>query len=244
MSQPASMRNVMNTVLRLSLGLLLAASMVGCNSCGHQSCLHKAFNSGNNGCGCGCHDGGGYDTDGATCDCGQQHAPRMKHHRVRSKMQPDAVAHGYDGSVVYTGDDWQGIPQQAPGMTGAPFSSGCSGCGGGPSMSPMPSAGGCSGCGGGPISAPPIQQGGGCASCGGGIPSQVTPSIPSSGGCASCGAAAGHESFYSPMTPNHGSPAPAPPAEGIPGQNESSPGDKASTQGESIQKINWVPRQL
>jgi hypothetical protein len=66
----------------------------------------------------------------------------------------------------------------------------------------------------------------------------------SSGGCASCGGNAGHESFYSPMSPNNG-PAPAPPAEGVPGQSESSPGDNTTiNHGESIQKINWVPRQL
>ena len=228
----------MNTVLRLSLGLLLAVSLVGCNSCGHQSCLTKGFH---NGCGCGCHDAGGGDVDGAACDCGQPHAPRMKHRLGKSKMLPDAAVHGYDRSVVYTGEDWQGIPQQAaPGMMGAPFSGGCSGCGGGPSMPPSV---GCSGCGGGPISAPPAQ-GGGCASCGGGAPTQMPSSLPSSGGCASCGANAGNESFYSPMTPNHGSPTPAPPAEGIPGQNDNSPGDKAVNQGETIQKINWVPRQL
>ena len=230
----------MNTVLRLSLGLLLAVSMVGCNSCGHQSCMHKAVN---NGCGCGCHEGGGCDTDSAACDCGRQHTPRIKHRRAKSKMLPDAVAHGYDGSVVYTGEDWQGIPQQAPPMMGSPYSGGCSGCGGGQNIYPTPTAGGCSGCGGGPVSAPPAQ-GGGCASCGGGAPPQLPQTIPSSGGCASCGGSGGNEAFYSPLSPNHSGPAPAPPAEGIPGHNESSPGDKAVNQGETIQKINWVPRQL
>ncbi|MCX7423352.1 MAG: hypothetical protein NT013_27985 [Planctomycetia bacterium] len=235
----------MNTVLRLSLGLLLMASMVGCNTCGQQSCMHKAFN---NGGGCGCHDGGGCDMDaGATCDCGHKRAPRIKHRHTKSKMLPDAVAHGYDNSVVYTGEDYQGIPQQPVAMMSTPHSSGCSG---GPSLSTMPSVGtmpshsGCSGCSGGSISAPPVQSSG-CSSCGGGVPQQMTSPIPSSGGCASCGGNAGHESFYSPMSsPNNNGPAPAPPAEAIPGHNENSPGDKAVNQGESIQKINWVPRQL
>lgn len=239
----------MNTVLRLSLGLLLMASMVGCNTCGQQSCMHKAMN---NGCGCGCHDGGGGGCDmdaGATCDCGHKRAPRIKHRHAKSKMLPDAVAHGYDKSVVYTGDDYQGIPQQPVAMMGAPYSSGCSGCSGGPSISTMPSVGtmpssGCSGCSGGQISAPPTPSSG-CSTCGGGVPQQMTSPIPSSGGCASCGGNAGHESFYSPMSSPNNGPAPAPPAEAIPGHNnESSPGDKAVNQGDSIQKINWVPRQL
>ena len=209
----------MNTVLRLSLGLLLMASMVGCNTCGQQSCMHKAFN---NGGGCGCHDGGGCDMDaGATCDCGHKRAPRIKHRHTKSKMLPDAVAHGYDNSVVYTGEDYQGIPQQPVAMMSTPHSSGCSGCSGcsgGPSLSTMPSVGtmpshsGCSGCSGGSISAPPVQSSG-CSSCGGGVPQQMTSPIPSSGGCASCGGNAGHESFYSPMSsPNNNGPAPAPPA--------------------------------
>ncbi len=233
----------MNTVLRLSLGLLLMASMVGCNTCGQQSCIHKAFNGG---CGCGCHDsgGGGCDMDaGATCGCGRKHASRIKQRHAKSKMQPDAVAHGYDNSVVYTGDDYQGIPQQPVAMMGAPYSSGCSGCSGGPSVSSMPPSTGCAGCSGGQVSAPPVQSGG-CTSCGGGVPQQMTSPIPSSGGCASCGGNAGHESFYSPMSSPNNGPAPAPPAEAIPGHNESSPGDKAVNQSESIQKINWVPRQL
>ena len=237
----------MNTVLPLSLGLLLMASMVGCNTCGHQNCMHKAMN---NGCGCGCHDGGACDIDaGANCDCGHGHkrAPRIKNRHAKSKMLPDAQAHGYNSSVVYTGEDYQGIPQQPVAMMGTPYSSGCSGCSGGPSISTMPSVGtipssGCAGCSGGSISTPPIQSSG-CSSCGGGVPQQMSSPIPSSGGCASCGGNAGHESFYSPMSPNNG-PAPAPPAESLPGHNESSPGDKAVNQGESIQKINWVPRQL
>ena len=241
----------MKTVLRLSLGLLLAASLVGCHTCGQQSCLHKIFDNG-----CGCHDN---QCGGDACGCNEGVAVGARRVRTRRHVPVDATMHGYGNSVVYTGDDWQGIPQPAMGqmpMMGAPSGGNCGCSGGMPGMAPMPSSG-CAGCG-APASIPsqgggcascaggnhiePQHAPGGCASCGGAPPTSMTPTPVSSGGCASCGAGAANESFFGP---SHQGPAPAPPAEGIPGQNiESSPGDKAANQGESIQKIHWVPRQL
>lgn len=246
----------MKTILRFCLGLLLAVSAVGCHTCqtscqsscqpgcdtgcGQRSCLHKVVDKfkGNrcNNCGsqgdCGCeHE--------ATCDCGHQH------HRVRNRskgkyqLPAEAAMYGYDNSVVYTGDDFQGIPQQSMGMM--PMSVGCSGCAGGTPMMSMPSTG-CAGCGG----VSPIPSEGGCASCGGNHPSPVSSVPPTSGGCASCGAGATNDSFYNPMGPGHHGPAPAPPAEGTTPapMPEAVPGSNAAGSGEPIQKIHWVPRQL
>ena len=205
----------MNTVLRLSLGMVLAASLVGCHACGEPSCLHKFFG---NHCGCGCQDvqcGGDFCCDGEV-DCGSH---RVRNRRSNWKSRNDAEMYGYGNSVVYTGDNCCGHPQ--PSMDALPMSGGCSG-GGGASWTPQPAPGGCANC------------------AAGAHPTPAAP--PVRGGCGSCGAGATNESFYSPMNIP---PTPAPPAEGIPGQNlESSPGDKAAGQGESTQKINWVPRQF
>lgn len=263
----------MKTILRFCLGLLLAISAVGCHTCqtscqsscepgcdsgcGHRSCLHKVVDKFKrcNRCGsqgdCGCeHE--------ATCDCG-------RHHRVRNRskgkyqLPAEAAMYGYDNSVVYTGDDFQGIPQQAMGMM--PMSVGCAGCAGGAPMMSMPSTG-CAGCGGSGVSPIPSEGGcascggsgqapqpaaGGCASCGGNHPTPAAaPSVPpTSGGCASCGASATNDSFYNPMGPGHNTPAPAPPAEGNPApMPEGVPGNNATGSGDPIQKIHWVPRQL
>ena len=84
---------------------------------------------------------------------------------------------------------------------------------------------------------------GGCASCGNA--SHPTPALapsPAGGNCASCGTGAPNDSFYNPIAPSPGSTPDAPPSEGVPGQNNDN--GKAAGQGESIQKINWVPRQL
>lgn len=239
----------MNTVMRLSLGLLFAASLMGCHTCYRGGCAYD-------GCGGGCQDACGCDGEFASCDC-QNHGPHVRHSRIRSKAPSDATAHGYDGSVVYSGDDWQGIPQQQGAMPGMPMqqrgyhqggmppqmmgpSGGCSSCGSGHN-SPIPGDGGCASCGSGGGQMMPQAAPGGCASCGTGThPTPATP--PSGGNCASCGTGTPNDSFYSPIAPNPGSPAPdAPPSEGIPGQNNDG---KAAGQGESIQKINWVPRQL
>lgn len=263
----------MKTALRLSCGLLLIISAVGCHtcqhscgdqgcqprqSCLHKSCLHKIF-KGKSGCGChsdcgdrcgeGCCEGDGE----ANCDCGHHHGCRKC--KKKCDRPSEAMMHGYDSSVVYTGDDWQGIPQ--PIMGGMmPMSVGCSGCAGGAPMMSMPATG-CSGCGGSGMSpipgdsgcascggsgiAPQPAPGGGCASCGGNQPAPATP--PVGGGCASCGAGATPDSFYNPHHP-----APAPPAEGgapAPSLESVPGGDKAATSGsEPIQKIHWVPRQL
>ena len=238
----------MKTLMRLSLGMVLTASLIGCHTCGqpsclhqsclHKSCLHKLFS---NNCGCGCQDaqcGGDCGCDGEVA-CGAQ---RIRTHRSKGRPSPESGMYGYGNSAVYPGDDWQGMSQPAMGVM--PMSGTCGGCGGGaPNMMPSPSGGGCSSCGGGP-SVPPQPAAGGCASCAAGAHSM--PAAPSSGGgCASCGAGATLEPFYTPMNTNQLPPNPAPPAEGIPGQNnESSPGDKATSQGESIQRINWVPRQF
>ncbi len=263
----------MKTALRLSCGLLLIVSAVGCHtcqhSCGDQGCapqggcqqksvFGKLF-KGKSGCGCQseCDQGCGGHEGELPCDCGRHHSPKKSKNK-KCKHCNEAAMYGYDSTVVYTGDDWQGIPQPVMGMMpmaggcsgcagGAPMmsmpSTGCAGCGGS-GMSPMPHEGGCASCGGnGVVPQPP--SGGGCASCGGNhsVPTPAAP--PASGGCASCGAAAGAESFYNPMGPNH-HPAPVPPAEGAPPPSiESVPGEKASTSGgEQIQKIHWVPRQL
>ena len=231
----------MNTVLRLSLGLLFAASLVGCHTCYRGGCYYDSCGQ-QNACGC--------DGEFAGCDC-ESHGPRVRHRHSRSKVPSDAVTHGYDGSVVYSGDDWQGIPQSGPGMpmqgghhpSGGPHmlapGGGCSSCGSGPSL-PMPSGGGCASCGGGSGQMMPHAAPGGCASCGtGSQPTLATP--PSGGNCASCGTGTPND-FYSPISPSPGSPTPdAPPAEGVPGQNNDG---KAAGHGESIQKINWVPRQF
>ena len=256
----------MKTALRFCFGLLLTVSAVGCHTCqqscqsgcdsgcGHRSCLHKLtdkFRGG--GCGCqnnDCQSCGVAHGNDSGCDCGR-HRSR---HKSKSKYElpAEAAMYGYDKSVVYTGGDWQGIPQ--PMMGSMP--GGCSGCAGGAPMMSMPSTG-CSGCAGSGIS--PAPGGGSCASCGGGgsIPQPVgggcascggNHSMPASvppvgGGCASCGAAAGNDSFYNPMGPNH--PAPAPPAEGTPApMPEAVPGNNAAGSGGSIEKIHWVPRQL
>lgn len=240
----------MKSVMQLSLGLLLVVSTIGCNSCGHRSCLHKLFN--HNHCGCGCHDHCGVDVcETSGCECHEDISVRSQKSKVKHHHFPaEAAMYGYDKSVVYTGGDWQGIPMSSFGSVGgdcgcsggmspmmAPSCAGCSG-GSAPMMSPAP---GCAGCSGGSIEPQPASSG--CSSCGGAATSTPLSPIPStSGGCASCGASSGSDSFFSP---HHQSPAPAPPAEAIPGQNnDSSPGDKAATQGEPIQKIHWVPRQL
>jgi len=259
----------MKTALRLSCGLLLIVTAVGCHTCQHscgeqscqpqqgcqqKSCFQKLFKRGG-GCQSNCGDGcGGFDGE-MTCDCG-----RHRGHRKSNKnyeLPAESAMYGYDKSVVYTGDDWQGIPQPAMGMM--PMVAGCSGCAGGapmmstpstgcagcsgPGLSPAPHEGGCASCGGGGA-VPQPPAGGGCASCGGNhaTPGSVAPST--SGGCASCGAAASADSFYNPMGPHH-QPAPAPPAEGVPNPAiESVPGGDKASGGETIQKIHWVPRQL
>lgn len=251
----------MKTALRICLGLLLTISAVGCHTCqsscqsscdtgcGHRSCLHKIkdkFRGGN----CGCQTDGGCGHE-ATCDCGHHHGHR------KSKVHSEAAMYGYDKSVVYTGDDWQGIPQPAMGMM--PMAGGCSGCAGGSPMMSMPSTG-CSGCGGSGVAPTPGEGGcascggtgsvpqsapGGCASCGGNhsIPATVPSAPPAGGGCASCGTGSTTDSFYNPMGPNH--PAPAPPVEGTPAPTpEAVPGNNAAGSSEPIQKIHWVPRQL
>lgn len=263
----------MKTTLQLCFGLLLAISAVGCHTCqtsrqsscdtgcntgcGHRSCLHKVvdkFKGGNrcNNCGsqgdCGCE-------QEVACECGRSHRVRSRSKR-RNEFSTEASMYGYDKSVVYTGDDYQGIPQQ---MGMMPMSGGCAGCAGGAPMMSMPSTG-CAGCGGSGVSPIPSEGGcascggsgqapqpaaGGCASCGGNHPTP-TPSVPpTSGGCASCGASATNDSFYNPMGPGHHSPAPAPPAEGNPApMPEAVPGNNAAGSGDPIQKIHWVPRQL
>lgn len=261
-----ALRNAMKTALQLCWGLLLTVSAVGCHTCqtscqsecdsgcGHRSCLHKVaekFRGGRCGCGSEC------DTECAG-NCGHHH--RHKKSKGHYEFPAEAAMHGYDKSVVYTGDDWQGIPQPAMGML--PMGPGCSGCAGGTPMMSHPSTG-CAGCAGGGVSPTPGAGGcascgtpgnvsqpapGGCASCGGNhqTPSTV-PSVPAtSGNCASCGAGATADSFYNPMGPNHLNPAPAPPVDAAPSPSlESVPGgDKAATSGDTIQKIHWVPRQL
>ncbi len=270
------LRNVMKTALRLSYGLLLIVSAVGCHTCQHscgdqgctpqggcqhKSCLGKLFKGkGGGGCQSDCGDGCGVGDGEMACDCGRHHGPRKS--KSKCKHCNEAAMYGYDNSVVYTGDDWQGMPQ--PGMGMMPMAGGCSGCAGGapmmsmPStgcagcggsgMSPIPNEGGCASCGGsGVVPQPQPPTGGGCASCGGNHSAPVPAAPPAGGGCASCGAAAANESFYNPMGPHH-HPAPAPPAEGgVPNPSiESVPGgDKGPTSGgETIQKIQWVPRQL
>ena len=261
----------MKTALRLCFGLLLTISAVGCHTCqncqtslpsdcqpgcnsgcGQRSCLHKVmdkFKGGNrcNNCGsqgdCGCE-------QEVACECGRSHRVRSRSKRQHG-VPTEASMYGYDNSVVYPGDDYQGIPQQTMGTMpggcagcGAPMTSmpstGCAGCGG---PAPAPSDGGCASCGGGgqvPQSAPAP---GGCAGCGGNHQTQSAP--PPSVGCASCGATASAESFYNPMGPGHHPPAPVPPAEGtVAPMQESIPGNNPTGSGEQIQKINWVPRQL
>lgn len=257
----------MKTALRIYLGLLLTVSAVGCHtcrtscdsgcghrSCLHKSCLHKIFNRG----GCGSHsECGGCDGE-AGCECGHSHHVRCKKSKGHYELPAEAAMYGYDKSVVYTGDDWQGIPQPTIGMMtpmtaggcggcagGAPMMSmpatGCAGCGG-TGLSPIPGDGGCASCGG--SGSAPAPAASGCASCGGNQPAPAAP--PANGGCASCGAGASADSFYNPMGPNHLTPAPAPPAETVPSPSiESVPGgEKAASSNEPIQKIHWVPRQL
>ena len=264
----------MKTALRLCLGLLLTISAVGCHTCqsncqnscqsncdsgcGNGSCLTKAFSKLKGiGGGGGCQSDRGCDEE-PVCDCGRPHHRHSKRSKARYDLPAEATMYGYDKSVVYTGDDWQGIPQPAMGMM--PMAGGCSGCAGGAPTMSMPSTG-CAGCGGSGIS--PAPSGGGCASCGGtgsvpqpapggcascggnhATPSTAQSAPPVGSGCASCGAGATTDSFYNPMGPNH--PAPAPPAEGAPTPAiEAVPGDnKAAGSGDSIQKIHWVPRQL
>jgi hypothetical protein len=262
----------MKTALRLACGLLLIVSAVGCHtchhscgdqacqprrSCLHKSCLHKLF-KGRGGCGCnsGCGEGCGGSEGEMACDCGHH-----RHHhksKVSYDLPAEAMMHGYDKTVVYTGDDWQGIPQ--PVMGGMmPMSVGCAGCAGGPPMMSMPPVG-CAGCAGSGMS--PIPGDGGCASCAGtgvapqpatsgcascgGNPANSTPATPPTGGsCASCGAGASADSFYNPMGPHHVTPAPAPPADPAPPIESVPGGEKSATSGnEPIQKIHWVPRQL
>lgn len=262
------LRTAMKTALRLSCGLLLMISAVGCrtcqHSCGeqscqpqdrghHKSCLKKLFKGKGKGS-CGCHSecGDGCGGGQMACDCGRKHGHHKSH--ANDDMPGEAAMYGYDKSVVYTGDDWQGIPHQGQGMM--PMPGGCSGCAGGHPMMGMPSTG-CAGCASPGLSPIPGDNGGfhqpgsggGCAGCGGNhpTPGPMPTAPPAGGGCASCGANAGHESFYNPMGPQHHNPAPAPPAEGVPHPSiESVPGgEKASTSGgEPIQKIHWVPRQL
>ena len=260
----------MKTALRFCLGLLLTISAVGCHTCqtscqsssdtgyntdcGHRSCLHKLkdkFRGGN------CNNCGGQ----SNCGCEQEPACACGHHRrhKKSKVHSEAAMYGYDKSVVYTGDDWQGIPQPAMGMM--PMTGGCSGCAGGAPMMSMPSTG-CAGCGGSGVA--PAPGGGGCASCSGtgsvpqpapggcagcggnhSTPSTVPSAPPVGGGCASCGTGVTTDSFYNPMGPNHQNPAPAPPAETAPAPTpEAAPGNNAAGSGDQIQKIHWVPRQL
>lgn len=259
----------MKTALRFCLGLLLTISAVGCHTCqtscqsscdtgcntgcGHRSCLSKfkdKFRRGNCCSNCGSQSECGCEQELA-CACGHRHGHK------KSKVQYEPAMYGYDKSVVYTGDDWQGIPQPMMGMM--PMAGGCSGCAGGAPMMSMPSTG-CAGCGGSGIAPGPGDGGcascagtgsvpqpapGGCASCGGNhsIPSTAPSVPPAGGGCASCGAGAATESFYNPMGPNHQNPAPAPPAETAP-TPEAVPGNNAAGSGEQIQKIHWVPRQL
>jgi len=265
----------MKTALRLFCGLLLIVSAVGCHTCHHscgdqgcapqggslhKGCLGKLF-KGKSGCGCQseCDEGCCGHEGELSCDCGHHHS----HHKSKKKCKKcsEAAMYGYDSSVVYTGEDWQGMPQPIMGMM--PLAGGCSGCAGGAPMmsmpttgcagcggsgiSPIPSEGGCASCGGSgvvPQPQPPIS--GGCATCGGNhsAPAPATAPAPVGGGCASCGAAAANESFYNPMGPHH-QPAPAPPAEAVPNPAiESVPGGEKASSGESIQKIHWVPRQL
>lgn len=253
----------MNTVLRLSLGMLLGVCAVGCQTCqpgcevgcGHRSCLHKLV--GNRGCGC--HSGCDSGCDGY-CDGSCGHRSRSKL-RTKKGVPLEATMHGYDGSVVYTGDDYAGIPQPVMGewptavsgcagcAGGSPImnapSSGCAGCAGG-GIAPTPSAGGCAGCAGNTIAPAAPPAGGTCASCGGNHATPATPTTPpaNGGGCASCGGAAFNDSYFGPMGPIHSSPAPAPPAEVNPPLESVPGGDKSANSGEPIQKINWVPRQL
>lgn len=257
----------MKTALRLCLGLLLTISTVGCHTCqtscqsscdtgcGHRSCLHKftdKVRGSNRECQSEC---GGCEHEACAC----RHHHGHKKSKNRYEMPPEAAMYGYDNSVVYTGDDWQGIPQPAMGMM--PMAGGCSGCAGGAPMMSSPSTG-CAGCGGSGIA--PTPNGGGCASCGGtgSIPQPAPgtcascggnhptpPTVPSAppagGGCASCGTGATTDSFYNPMGPNHQAPAPAPPAESVPApMPEAVPGNNAAGSAEQIQKIHWVPRQL
>lgn len=258
----------MKTVLQMCLGLLLTVSAVGCHTCqsghqsgcdsgcGHRSCLHKVADKFKGGQ-CGCQsDCGGDCGHGDQCDCSH----RVSHRKFKRKSSHpvEATMYGYDNSVVYTGDDWNGIPQPAMGMM--PSAGGCSGCAGGAPMMSMPSTG-CSGCGGSGIAPTPSGgtcascAGGGsvpqaapssCASCGGNHSAPVTaPSVPPVSGCASCGGAATADSFYNPMGPVHNGPAPAPPAEATPApMPEAVPGNNAASSGDQIQKIHWVPRQL
>lgn len=262
----------MKTALQLCFGLLLTISAVGCHTCqtscqsscdpccggcGHRSCLHKLKDK-FRGCNCGCQHS---DCDGCggeeVCDCGHHH--KHKKSKVKYEHPVEATMYGYDKSVVYTGDDWQGIPQPVMGSMPGMMAGGCSGCAGGAPMMSMPSTG-CSGCGGSGISPTPSEGGcascsgtgsapqpatSGCASCGGNhVMPSTAPSVPSvGGGCASCGTGAANDSFYNPMGPIQ--PAPAPPAENAPPPAESVPGNNnAAGSGEPIQKIHWVPRQL
>lgn len=238
----------MNTVLRICLGLLVTISAVGCHTChnqcgggcdsghsgcGHKSCLGKLFKKSD----CGCNDSCGCSGDVSTCEC-QHHSGKFKRSKGKYAFPAEQAMHGYGNSVVYTGDDWQGMPQPAMGMMPQGMSAGCSGCGA-PAMTPST---GCAGCSGG--MAPPPTVGGGCSSCGGNH-SAPTASIPPSSGCASCAAGATNDSFYNPLGSGTLSPAPAPPAEAPQSTTppEGIPGDKAAG-GDSIQKIHWVPRQL
>jgi hypothetical protein len=231
----------MKSVMRLSVGLLLAASVVGCNTCQQScnpcqpscnpcplSCLHKLFgNSRGGGC---CQDTqcwGGCGQAVASCDCGQSHASPFMTSNTSCAMPTEAMVHGYGKSVAYTGDDWQDNPQ--------------------PMVGQMPMTGGCASCGGGNVTSHSAP--GGCASCGSGMQSapKIPPIASGNGGCASCAAGATSGSLYNPIESQHlmPTPAPTPPAESIPGvPNETPFGDKPTSQGESIQKINWVPRQL
>ncbi|MFM9960401.1 MAG: hypothetical protein ACKV2Q_04165 [Planctomycetaceae bacterium] len=256
----------MKTALRLSCGLLLIVSVVGCrtcqHSCGEQSCqpqgcsqhkgcLSKLFKGKGKG-GCGCHSDCGDGCGGGqmACDCGHPHGRHKSHKNY--DLPGEAAMYGYDKSVVYTGEDYQGIPQQ--GLNMMPMPGGCSGCAGGHPMMGMPSTGcaGCAGPGMSPMpsegmSVPQSAPSGGCASCGGNHPTPgptpmtpMTPATPpAGGGCASCGANASSEAFYHPMGLQHHNPVPAPPAEGGP-----QPAIEAVPGGEPIQKIHWVPRQL
>ncbi len=219
----------MKSVFRLSVGLLLAASVVGCNTC-QQSC----------------------NTFRPSCNpCQQSCNPCQKCclHKLFSKLrgggccQETQCGDGCGNSLAYPGDDWQGNPQAMVGQM--PMTAGRSCCGTAPQVATMSvPSGGCSSCCGNVAaqSAP-----GGCTSCGSSV--QNAPKTPpyggGNGGCTSCAAGTTQDAFYSPIDSHHLSPAPAPPAESNSGApNETPSGDKSASQVESIQKINWVPRQL
>ncbi len=259
----------MNSFIRLGLGLVFLVGLAGCHACGHT----WGHNCGHNDCGCG---GSEVTTcehcvcDGDECDhcesCEECHKPKlsklkkkMKHSKKSDKYElpREASAYGYGKHVVYTGDDWGGIPHPptSPGMMPwGSMGSCCDSCnmpmmdGGG--MPSMPgSSGGCTSCTAN-AGMMPQPESFGCTSCQAGQHPQLQSTPATSGGtCAHCGPGnATPDSFYSPMQPGRGTPTPAPPATDSgpmpPTPDTSNPNSNDQSSGGPIQKLQWVPRQL